>query len=387
MSNIFFCPTQIYVEAGCIKKLGELSSSYGKNVFLVIDPFFKGTPTELEILGLLKDKEIVCYYKISPNPRDVDIDEGAILCVAHHADMIVAIGGGSAIDSAKAINVVARNGGSCWEYTKRAGQITREIKEPLLPFIAITTTAGTGSEATRYSVITHALDHSKGTLKSDAIFPNISIVDSNLMLSMPRKTTALTGIDAFAHAFESFISSQANAFSDLFAKHAMQLFIDNIRLVCLHGDDSKARNNMALCSTLGGLSIAHSATTLPHAIGQALSGVCDAPHGGSIAVCMPEVIRWTLPSCEGRFAEIACMFQTSLSNVSIHDQANALPDLITKLFHEIIGEDLSMKCYGLTAEAIERVADLALSNYKGDVTRHPKVATKEDLVCIITKCL
>lgn len=386
-TQTFFCPTKLLVGEGVLEQLPQLCANYGTHGMLIMDPFFWKSKIHLQIEELLKEKELHVYAKVTPNPRDCDIDEGAAICKEYGTDFIIALGGGSAIDSAKAINVVMCNGGSCWEYTKRAGEITREIKNALVPLIAIPTTSGTGSEATRYSVITHAFDHSKGTLKSDAVFPDAALIDACLTASMPQKTTALTGIDAFAHAFESFIGSQANDFSEIFSLKAMRLFIDNIKTACFHGEDLKARSSMALCSTLGGLAIAHSATTLPHGIGQALSGVTDAPHGGSIAVCMPQVIRWTLPQCEEKFAQVACMFDPSLKEQSITKQAQQLPILLEELFHEIIGEPLTMRSYGLKDHQIEQVAELALSNYKGDVTRHPKVADKEQLIAIIKECL
>lgn len=383
----YFCPTKLMVGKDVLGQLHDICGRFGKCGMLVMDPFFWNSETHLKICELLKDKELCIYVNVRPNPRDTDIDEGAALCKQQGVQFIIALGGGSAMDSAKAINVVLCNGGSCWEYTKRAGQRMRKVSHPLVPMIAIPTTAGTGSEITHYSVITHACDHSKGTIKADAIFPTISLVDAKLMVSMPRKITALSGIDAFAHAFESLIGSQANAFSELFALKAIRLFIDNIERVCEYGEDLQAREQMALCATLGGLSITHSPTTLPHGIGQALSGVCDAPHGGSIAVCMSQVIRWTLPICTEKFAKVACMFDASLSTLTVEQQAAKLPDLLEALFLKLLKEPLTMRSYGLSEDKIEVVAELALSNYKGDVTRHPKIANKEALVNIIKDCL
>lgn len=383
-SQTFFCPTEIICGSGTLNKIKDITSSYGKNCLLVEDPFFKGSKLEKEIVSLLSDKEVTIYSDVTPNPRTNDIDNGA---KAAHIDFIVAIGGGSAIDTAKAINVVYTNGGSSWDYTKGLNRVMKEIKKPLLPLIAIPTTAGTGTETTRYSVITNSQTHEKATIKSDLIFPIKSIVDPDLMLSVPRKTTALTGIDAFAHCFEAYIGTKANDFSDMFSLKGIELFANNIKKVCEDGNNIEARYNMALCSTLGGLSITHSATTLPHGIGQALSGIADAPHGGSIAVCMCEVIKWTLPQAKEKFAKVACIFDPSLKSKSIDEQANALPNILSSLFTEIIGSKVSMKDYGLTEDKIEDVANMALTNYNGDISRHPKVATKEDLIEIIKSAL
>lgn len=383
-TQTFFCPTEIICGSGTLSKITEITKTYGKRCLLVEDPFFKDSKLEKEIINLLSDKEVTIYSNVTPNPRTNDIDNGAKNI---NIDFILALGGGSAIDTAKAINVVYTNGGSSWEYTKGINRVMKQINKPLLPLIAIPTTAGTGTETTRYSVITNSDTHEKATIKSDLIFPNKSIVDPNLMLSVPRKTTALTGIDAFAHCFEAYIGTKANDFSDMFSLKGIELFAHNIRKACEDGNNIEARNNMALCSTLGGLSITHSATTLPHGIGQALSGIADAPHGGSIAVCMCEVIKWTLPESKEKFAKVACIFDSSLKSKSLDEQAKALPNILSNLFEEIIGSKMSMKDYGLTEDKIEDVANMALTNYSGDISRHPKVATKEDLIEIIKSAL
>ena len=352
-----------------------------------MDAFFANHPLKDRIIGLLEGFELEFYTRIQPNPRDNDIDDGALLCRDFGANSIVAIGGGSALDTAKAINIVATNGGGAWDYARRIGETPREITEPLLPLIAIPTTSGTGSEATRYSVITDHITHAKSTIKTDLNFPTRSLVDPDLTVSVPRKTTALTGIDAFAHCFESYIGTKANPFSEMFSLQGMKLFIESIERACEDGTDVEAREKMAMCSTLGGLSITHSATTLPHGIGQALSGVTDAPHGGSIAVCMPEVIRWTLPYGQKKFAEVACMFDPSLKSLPEEAQANALPDILDNLFTKIAGEKMTMRKYGMTEEKIPEVVHTAFYNYKGDLSRHPRVPTEEELTELIRKCM
>ena len=385
--HTFYCPSWIDVGKGVLNTLPDIVKPYGKNVFVVMDAFFANHPLKDRITGLLPGCEVKFYTKVTPNPRTNDIDEGAGICRDFGAEVIVAIGGGSAIDTAKAINIVATNGGGAWDYARRAGETPREIVKPLLPLIAVPTTSGTGSEATRYSVITDHITHAKSTIKTDLNFPVRSLVDPELTVSVPRKTTALTGIDAFAHCFESYIGTKANPFSEMFSLQGIKLFIHSIERACENGNDMEAREEMAMCSTLGGLSITHSATTLPHGIGQALSGVTDAPHGGSIAVCMPEVIRWTLPYGQKKFAEVACMFDPSLKTLTEEEQAYALPDILDNLFTKIAGEKMTMTKYGMTEEKIPAVVDMAFHNYKGDLSRHPRVPTEEELTELIRKCL
>ncbi|MCR5067135.1 MAG: iron-containing alcohol dehydrogenase [Erysipelotrichaceae bacterium] len=386
-TKTFFCPTEIIDGPGVLNTLPQITADYGKKAMIVVDPFFLNSPLLKRVEELLSECEVKVFGKVTSNPRDNEINEGAAICRDFGADFIIAIGGGSAIDSAKAINIVSTNGGECWDYVRVAGKEIRPITEKLLPLIAVPTTSGTGSECTRYSVVTNGVTHAKSTIKTDLNFPAKALVDPELTVSVPRKITALTAIDAFAHCFESYIGRKANEFSEMFSLKGMELFIKSVRKVCRDGSDTEARNELSMCSTLGGLAITHSATTLPHGIGQALSGVTDAPHGGSIAVCMPQVIEWTLPHGQQRFARVACMFDESLKTLSEEEQAAALPKILKELFSEIIGEKLTMASYGLTEDKIEEVADMALSSYAGDVSRHPRVANREDLIEIIHRCL
>ena len=385
MSQAFYCPSFLEIGSGVLNKLPEEAGKYGKKVLVVMDPFFKNSSLQKRIASLLSDKETAFYFEVKPNPRDNDINNGTLL--AKDCDLIIAVGGGSAIDTAKAINVVATNGGKAWDYVKRANYVPREITVKPLPLIAVPTTAGTGTEATRYSVITNSVTHAKGTIKTDDNFPVHAYVDAELMVSVPPVTTALTGIDAFAHCFEAYIGTKATTISEMFSMQGMELFAKYIRRAVKDGTDLEAREGMALCSSLGGLSISHSATTLPHGIGQALSGVTDAPHGGSIAVCMPEVVRWTMPEGKEKFAKTACLFDPSLSSKTVDEQAEALPSILEDLFLELIGRRLTMRDYGLTEETVKDVIAMAMNNYHGDVSRHPRVADEKDLDEIIRKCL
>ena len=387
MQQTFFCPSDITFGSGALEKLATCKTEFGTRAFVVLDKIFLGKETERRIVSLLSDCTVEIYSEVKPNPRDSDIDAGAEKCRAFGADFIVAVGGGSTIDSAKAINIVANNRGNAWEYTKGTERSSKEITNPLLPFIAVPTTAGTGSEATRYSVITNSITHEKAAIKSDLLFPDKSIVDPDLMITMPRMTTALTGIDAFAHAFEAFIGTKATEISEMFSMKAIRLFAENIKRACDDGNDIAARTNMAMCSTLGGLAISHSATTMPHGIGQALSGITDAPHGGSIAVCLPNVVRWSLAEAERKYAEIALIFNPELKEKPIAEQAAALPIILETLFEDILGRKLTMADYGLTVKKVEAVADLALQNFGSDLSRHPKVPSRDDLIQIINNCL
>lgn len=381
LGNLLSVPSKIKFGAGLVKKLGENVAPYGKKALLLYDPFLKGSKLINDVIEDLKANQIeaVTFDDVSPNPRNTVIDKAVDLCVAEKCDVVIGIGGGSAIDSAKAIAIVAKNGGKCWEYVRTANGC-REPENGKLPMIAIPTTSGTGTEATPFSVINNPELGFKATICDDLACPTLSIVDPELMVSMPPSVTAYTGIDAFAHAFEAYTSSTESPLMDVVALEAMRLFINNIERAVEDGTDIVARSNMALCSTYGGMAIAHMCTTMPHALGQALGGITDAPHGGTIAACINKVIEWTLPEGEEKFAKVAELFDESIKDLPAAEKAAKLPQYIEKLFTKIMGgKPVTMATYGMTEENLPKLVDLVMNFYYGDALLNPKQPTKEDV--------
>jgi alcohol dehydrogenase class IV len=382
-------PFKLAFGAGKLKDVGDEVASYGKKVFIVIDPYLRGSDTENQIQDNLKRNglDYITFDDISPNPRCWVVDRGADMCKAEACDVVLAIGGGSTIDTAKAIAITSVNGEDSWLYTSRVDEYVAEIKNPALPLIAIPTTSGTGTETTPYSVLNNPEVHSKATIVSDYCFPKVSIVDPELMVSMPPMITALTGIDAFAHALEAYTSTISTPFIDMVALEAIRLFAENIKECCNNGSNIEARENMAWASTLGGIAIARCTTTLPHALGQALAGLTDAPHGGSIACCIGRCIEWALPNGEEKFAKIAQIFDPSLASASVSERAAALPEILDKLWLEILNQNVTMSTYGLKEDQIEELAYIAYSTLYGGIKVFPRVASKSELVELIKKCM
>ena len=198
-------PTQVEFGAGMLKRLGEFTADYGKKAFCLFDPFFKGSPaaeTATEALHAVGIETYECY-NVHPNPRAGDIDAVTAECKAHNCDFVVAMGGGGTVDIGKAVAFLVTNGRGAWDYTTKENQFYYSIEEKPLPFVAIPTTAGTGSEATIYSVVNNPDIQRKCTIRSFELYPKLAIIDPELMLNIPPLLTALTGIDTFAHAIES----------------------------------------------------------------------------------------------------------------------------------------------------------------------------------------
>lgn len=386
---IFDMPVRVYQKEGAVGELAGIVSEWGKYAAFIVDPFFSGTEMMETIRGDFVEAglEFTEYNDISSNPHNTAIDAMTDDVRKKGCDVVIAIGGGSALDTAKAVAILAVHGGKCWDYTERADEKVMRPSEGRLPLIAVPTTSGTGSEATPFSVINNPSIHLKATIVNHLAFPDVAVLDPGLTRSMPAMLTAITGIDAFAHCLEAFTSSAANVFTDLVAKEGMRLFAENIRIAVKEPENMQARSNMALASMYGGMAIAGKGTTMPHAIGQALGGMYNMPHGGTLAVVLPACVRWTLPKGEEKMAVIAEILKPSVKEISVSEKAGKLPDIMEELWKEILGQKVTCATYGMKADGVDAVADAVVKCYYGDCRCNPRIPEREDIVTILKDCL
>lgn len=387
--NMFF-PVRLLVGAGRVKELGKWTAGYGKKAFIVYDPFLKGAGLPEEIKADLKKNGVdtVEFFDVVPNPRHTMMDEGARIAVDNGCDVVIGVGGGSAIDTAKAIALEAKHGGSAWDYTERyfEPENVRRPETKGLPILTVPTTAGTGTEATHVSVVNNHELKMKCAIINEHIYPDVSIIDPELMVTVPKKVTAHTGVDTFAHAFESYIAKGATEWSRMLAKRSMELFAKSIRAVFNEPEDIDARSEMALSCTLAGAAFVQSGLALPHAIGQPVSAITDAPHGATLAVCLPVIIKWTIPYAAQDFADVAEILDASVKDLPTSEKAAMLPEILEQLYKDIdINETYSS--YGMTQEHIEEAVDLSLGAYQWDIGGHPKKVDRADLEEIYRRCL
>lgn len=372
---------------GRLQNIGEIAKPYGSRAILIIDPFWASHGLENEIIGLLnaKDIQVVVYSDIEPNPSCFTIDETGEMCRREKCEMIIAVGGGSAIDFGKALAIVAQNPDSSWSYTERADHDILRPKNAL-PIIAIPTTAGTGSETTPFAVLNNPKIKEKSTIVSDMIFPQKSIIDPILTYTMPPRLTASTGFDAFSHALESYISLLATPFSRMVAKEAMCIAVKFLPIAVKNGKDEKARAKMAWASALGGASIAYVGVTLPHSLGQPIGGMFGAPHGESVAACMVEILKSSFSSNPQAFADISEILYPKIAGLSINEKASMCPELVQSFLNNI---DLNVRFsdFGMTKNDIDNAVKIALSGYYFDIKCHPKETTENDIREIYTRCL
>jgi alcohol dehydrogenase class IV len=372
---------------GQLQSVGKCVKEYGSKVLMTIDPFLETNGVGDKILASLAaaDVQAIKFSQIEPNPSCFKVDEAGEICRAENCQLVLAVGGGSALDFAKAVAVVAMNSGSSWDYTERSDH---EIKRPkdALPVIAVPTTSGTGSEATPFAVLNNTKLKEKSTIVSDKIFVTKAIVDPEITYSMPPRLTASTGFDVFAHALESYISLAATPFSRIVAKEAMTIVTEYLPQAVANGGNSKARAKMAWASVLGGASITYVGVTLPHSLGQPVGGLCGAPHGESVAACLVEILKMSYTANPEVFADITAIMDPSLCDLSVKKRAALCPEVIQS-FLDDIKLRIRFSDFGMTEKDIDKVTSIALTGYYFDIKCHPKQVTEADIRALYAACL
>jgi alcohol dehydrogenase class IV len=375
--------TKILFGKGRVNELAEVALKYGKKALLVTTPAQIPALTQQydRIKEILKKGgiEVAHYDGVIPNPTIETISAGAKMARSFKAEIIIGLGGGSSMDAAKAISVEATHPGTSWDYLFYKSPQPDEKK--LLPVIAISTTSGTGSQVTQVAVITNTAERDKSALYNNILYPQVSIVDPELMLSVPMFVTATTGFDVLCHAFESTINPGTGAYVDLLAWEAISIVAEYLPKVLEDLNNVDAREKMAWADLLAGLCIANAGVTLPHGMGMAIGGMYPhVAHGESLAIVYPAFANFTWEAAVPQFAHIARILKPELNNVSENAAASESPDQIVR-FLKLIGLNKTLRDVNMPENEIEALAKqcMVLPDYKGN----PRVATEEEMVGLV----
>src|SRR5580658_5193563 len=328
-------PRMLLVAGGGVKQIAEVLAKFGLSRPLVVsDPFMVSSGLIRRCLDPLEAAGITAgvFSDTVPEPVDTVIDTGAHHLKAGNYDCLIGFGGGSPIDTAKAMAILATGGGRMRDYKV---PITADHAD--WPVIAIPTTAGTGSECTRFTVITDTERDEKMLINGLGCLPLAAIVDYELTLTVPPRTTADTGVDSFTHALEAFVSRRANPFSDALALAAMDLIGKNIRTAYAEPGNHAAREAMMIGATQAGLAFSNSSVALVHGMSRPIGAHFHVPHGLSNAMLLPAVTRFSIEAAPARYAEAAR--RTGLAAPTDADGA-ACARLVTGL--EVLNKDLSV---------------------------------------------
>ena len=366
----FELPTKIEYGIGAVKRLAEIIKSINaKSLLLVTDKGIRNSGLLEQISNLLEvgKFQYKIFDNVEPNPKDYNVQEGVEIAKQLNSDCLVTIGGGSPIDCAKAIAVVARQGGVVRDY-EGPGKIGPDV----LPLIAIPTTAGTGSEVTFSSVITDSRAKFKFSIKDPKIAPLVALVDPEMTLTMPPDLTAATGMDALTHAIEGFTANASEPIADSAALYAIELITAYLRIAVSDGKNLEARAGMLIGSVLAGIAFSHSDVAAVHCVAEALGGKYDAAHGVCNAVVLPAVMEYNMEYCKERYARIAGAMGLSYSNVK--DGARQAVAAVQKL-----AADVHLPEFGSLGVQQDDFEELALNSFKnGSNIDNPRPMAKDD---------
>lgn len=377
----YYQSTEIRFGCGRVNEIGEATSKIGKRCVLVTVPTFKAIkPIFDKVKESLSNAGVGFKHfdKVVPNPTTDSVTTGAEIARDFKADVVIGVGGGSSMDTAKAIAVEATHKGTSWDYL-----FFRETKptEKTLPVIAITTTSGTGSQVTQVAVVSNKKERRKSALYNSILYPKVSIVDPELMLTVPEHISASTGFDVFTHAFEAYLHKNTSPYIELIALEAIKLVIKYLPDVIKDGLDLNARTQMAWADTLAGLSIANAGVTLPHGIGMAVGGCCPhIMHGEALAAIYPEFMRYTYSSAVSKFATLARLFDKNLVEISDNIAAEKSCNLFVN-FLKGIKMYSSLKGLNVLETELEEIARKSME--LPDYTNNPRVADIEEIKTIL----
>jgi alcohol dehydrogenase class IV len=285
----FFVPIKFVNGYGSIERLGELADGLGNNFMLITGKTaMKNLGYTQKVLAMLKakDKKTVLFDDVEPNPTTDTVDKGADILKKEKCDAVIGLGGGSAMDAAKAIAVAAGNGGKIWDY-----QSGNKNTANTLPIIAIPTTAGSGTDGDRYFVLTNKKLNFKEGFGFEETYPRISIIDPQLTETLTEQVTKDTAIDALGHSFESYYSKMENAFSDMIALNSIWLIFKYLPIVLDDPKNREARSALMLAATMGGIAINHGGVASPHGFAMTLGGLYNITHAHGVGVCLPFALQ------------------------------------------------------------------------------------------------
>lgn len=376
----FLMETKIIYGIGAAEQLGEIiAQKSAKKVMLIADAGVKKAGLVEKVQDNLKSYRIdySLFEDIEVSSSTDTVDRGAELVKKKNQDLIVAIGGGSSIDTAKAIGVLVTNGGKCADY---AG--VNKVKKPPMEVIAIPTTAGTSAEITDVAVIADRISKARIGIRSPYIVPSLAILDPLLTLTMPPHITASTGMDALSHAIESYTNTYTKEPTEVLALEAIRKIGANLCHAVANGNNLEARDNMLMGSSLAGIAFRNTRLGLLHAITGPFCGYYEVPHGVANSVLLPYVMEYNLKGNFDKFANIASSLEFPTKKLSKREAAQASVKGIYQLLADT-GLPASFKEMNLDQKFIPEIAAKAMKS--GNIAVNPRTPNVEDIINICEK--
>ncbi|MDP4177894.1 MAG: iron-containing alcohol dehydrogenase [Bacillota bacterium] len=381
MAYEFSLPRHTFIGDNALEDSGKVIKTFGKKALIVSGKIV----TKVGTVGVLTDLLIkwgICFEifnEITGEPTDEMIKKGVQVYKNAECDFCIAIGGGSPLDSGKAIAAMTKLEGEISDY------MGKEIKGDFPPLVLIPTTAGTGSEATKFTVITDLKKNIKMLLKGDALLPDLAVIDSKFSITAPKSVTAATGMDALTHAVEAYTSKKANPLTDIFAISAIKRIFKYLPIAYKNGEDERARSEMSLAAYEAGVCINNSSVTIVHGMSRPIGAIFHVAHGISNAMLIKECLSYVLDGSYERFGAIGREINQLDDKISDKEAAESFLDRLTELCN--ICEIPTLKEYGIKKEDFNKVVDKMAQDAmdSGSPSNTIKSVTKQDLLNIYFK--
>lgn len=374
----FQLPSINLFSAGSVNEVGTILQDLGvKKSLLVTDEGLHKLGISEKIAKIIRDAgiDVAIFPKAEPNPTDKNVEEGLKAFQKENCDSVVTLGGGSSHDAGKGIALVAANGGKIHDY-----EGVDISKKPMVPLVAINTTAGTGSELTKFTIITDSKRKVKMAIIDKHVTPTLSINDPELMIGMPAGLTAATGLDALTHAIEAYVATDRTPITDALAIHAMQIVPKYLPRAVANGHDIEAREQMAYAQSLAGMAFNNAGLGYVHAIAHQFGGFYNFPHGVCNAILLPHVCQFNLISNVERYANIATLLGENVEGLSDYDAAQVAIETMVRLGQDL-GIPAGFKEMGAKEEDIPALAKNAMKDVSGSTNpRKPKLEEVEQII-------
>ncbi|MBQ9055530.1 iron-containing alcohol dehydrogenase [Rhodococcus sp. (in: high G+C Gram-positive bacteria)] len=377
MSVPIALPRIMRIGAGAVADIGEVVTSLGLSRPLVVtDSFLVGTGAAEQMIKNLETAGLSprLFDGTVPDPTTASLEAGLVAIREHNSDSVIGFGGGSPMDTAKALGLLGRQGGEMRDY-----KAPRINVGPALPIIAVPTTAGSGSEATQFTVISDSESDEKMLCPGLAFLPLAAVIDYELTVSMPPRLTADTGVDALTHAIEAYVSKKASPFSDSLALIAIGTIGRVLRRAYTDGHDAEAREQMMLAATQAGIAFSNSSVALVHGMSRPIGAHFHVAHGLSNAMLFPAVTAFSVRAAESRYADCARALGVAAEHDSDASAADHLVEALTDLCRDV--EVPTPKAYGIDKarwdELTPLMAEQALAS--GSPNNNPRVPTEAEI--------
>ncbi len=374
MESVFYSPTRIIFGEGSLKRVGEEARKFGEKVLIVTGKSSAKKSGSLDdvVNSLVSHNlQVKVFNKVEPDPSVETVEEGAKFARKCAVEVVIGLGGGSSMDAAKGIALLVTNKGSIIDYFGMD-----KVKEPAIPVIAIPTTAGTGSEVTKYAVVTDQKKMLKQIIGSFHINPRLAILDPMLTLSMPASLTANTGADALSHAIESYVCTKANPVSDILALESIRLIAEALPRAVSQPENIEVRKKMLFASSIAGIALTSSGAGIIHGMGYSITLYYGAPHGLANALLMPEAMEFNLVANPIKYRNIAAAMGKKVEGLSEKDAAR-LSVVAVRELSEKIGIPRGLKEIGVKEESLAGFAEAVGKNERVLSLNPRRPSTKE----------